>query len=127
MNIMTALKETQRIWRELARTGGEYKEEVIYDLNLTEALGYCNLCPCCEYTAQFSDGHWEECKFCPVWDEEKSCVLGDGEENPEVMGQYAWWISSNTKRSRKTYAKQIADMAKENYNFLKSLGYSEGH
>lgn len=126
MNILVALRETYVIWNELSRTGSCNKLSIVFD-TFSHCANYKNACPCCEYTCQRLHTYYVDCSICPIWDQynmcedENSCyskwkedIYVEENENPITI-----------KMNRQKYAQELADLAKENYDLLISLGYTE--
>jgi hypothetical protein len=88
------------MWNELGETGSADKDTAIIKLNLPDAYGACYAC---ESDIEKSGGKGG-CLKCPViWgNNPNSCGKGD---NP-----YTKWEYAETPRTRKKYAKIIANL-----------------
>ena len=97
--------------------------EVVYKnsdegCGLEHVLSYHGTCPCCEYD-RCPQSYLITCALCPIWDSDNKCY--SLEEKPTAL--FTLWRGSTSDTERQFYAKQIADMAKENYDLLYTLGY----
>jgi hypothetical protein len=97
-------KNHKLLWNELGVTGGDDKLDVIVELGLPAASFDCYACE----SVSFYGMDWGECKKCPLqWVEEKNrfCICENNQESP-----YLKWLHAKTTRTRKKYAKIIANM-----------------
>lgn len=135
MNPMRALRETYTLWDMLASLSLERIESILQTvpslkINKTDSLflketaismlgtdflhllDYKALCPLCHYT--IGGRNKINCEKCLVWFDDSRCY-----EKPQ---EYFYWLYNGFKPE---YAKAVADAARENYDLLKALGYSE--
>jgi hypothetical protein len=88
-------KNHKLMWNELARTGGGSKHKVITILGLPNALASCYACE-----------SMKTCAECPIeWVEGVVGKCAINEKSP-----YLKWFHAKTLRTRKKYAKIIANM-----------------
>jgi hypothetical protein len=96
-------KNHKLMWNELARTGGESKLDVFQKLSLPNAE--CR-CFACREDRAIRDT--ETCMSCPIsWVKgfKGYCICDSDEKSP-----YYKWEHAKTPRTRKKYAKIIANM-----------------
>jgi hypothetical protein len=89
---------------ELHRTGGDDKLVAIFALDLPRASFNCYACE----SVDFIGVDYGECKKCPLrWTkaEAKFCLCETDAGSP-----YYRWLKAQTPRTRKKYAKIIANM-----------------
>lgn len=112
---LSACKKTAMIWKELSRTGSEYKEEAIIAV-FSNNPWFNNDCPCCEFA-----GHDEQknvnCHICPMKDfwqsNSNSYMCSYIYMSNELHAIYLLWAYEETIEKRKIYATTIYHMALE--------------
>jgi hypothetical protein len=91
-------------WMELHRTGGDDKVVAIEALGLPDVCWNCYACE----NANFRGQDIGACEKCPLrWTNAKArfCLCELDQNSP-----YARWLKAKTPRTRKKYAKIIANM-----------------
>jgi hypothetical protein len=106
-----ALKETIRLWDDLAIIGSHDKGEALRRLG----IGYRHFeCSCCEFA--YNEATLQvDCKLCPIW------PAKDGKTffQCEAPGSpYKSWLSTDLGQARKIFAKEVANLARKNLKEL---------
>lgn len=113
-----ALEITKELWEWLAETGEDYKGEwpgwkkyKAYG-NSKRSGRFDSHCGLCEYARRKS--HVDTCSYCPLYGK---WVAGDSESNClESDSPFSLWEQAEDIRSRRKYAKIIADLCSEALN-----------
>ena len=116
-----AIKRTRKMWRELARTGGTSKHDVLQ--KFWPGKQVTDNCWACQYDAEHTEGYDThaysagDCSNCPVWTGGSTCL-----EDPKGSGKpglYNRWVDAKSEAVAKKYAQAIVDLCDEQLRLLK--------
>jgi hypothetical protein len=92
----------KKAWLKLAKTGATTKE----DLGLEK---YENRCPACHISKKASSRSFHDCLFCPITIWRRQADIDSDAICQENNNAYEIWVISNSEKTRKIYARRIAN------------------